>query len=108
MALAAILRLELSPPVDVVVVYDGSAALEAASGSPAPHAVVLDIDMPLMTGIEAAAAIRRLPAGGPRTTLVAMSGDDNLLIGAERSGHFEAILRKPIDMQRLLGLLRAA
>ena len=107
-ALAELLSLELSPRVDVVVVHDGAAAVELATDRSVQNVVVLDIDMPDMTGIEAAAEIRTSADSTHAAVLVAMSGDDDLLVGAQRSGHFQATFRKPIEVRRLLGLLRGA
>lgn len=53
-SLAALLRFELPPEVDVIVTHDGLEALHEASKVPPPLAVVLDLSMPGMTGVETA------------------------------------------------------
>ena len=70
LSLAALLRNELPPRVEVIVTHDGLEALEEASRMPPPLAVVLDLGMPGMTGLETACAIRRvrqcgIPASAP-------------------------------------------
>jgi CheY-like chemotaxis protein len=105
-SLAALLRFEL-PQVDVVVTHDGFEAVDAALLAPAALAIVLDMDMPRMTGLKAAETLRRkAPCANP-TVLVAVSGDQNLLDEAGRSGYFQMIQRKPINFQSLLRLLKS-
>jgi len=79
------------------VAFDGAQAVE-------PNAVVLDIDMPKMNGIDAAKAIRAaLPLDTP--LLIAMTG--NLYHSAAMSTRlvFDHVLAKPIDFDLLLDLL---
>ena len=106
--LAALLEAELSDSVVVEVVHDGDSALEAAFAPRPPSVAVLDIDMPGRTGLEVAAEIRRASTGAELPTLVAMSGDDGLLARAEASGLFELIVRKPIELDRLMRFCRRA
>lgn len=106
-ALAGFLRLKFARGIEVVVVHDGVAALEAASVLPSPQAMVLDVDMPRKSGIETAAAVRMLAIDGRQPTLIAMSGDERLLSDADSSGHFQSTLRKPVDSENLLRLLLA-
>jgi two-component system response regulator DesR len=107
--LAALLEAELSDSVEVEVVHDGDRALEAAFASPPPQLVaLLDIDMPGRTGLEVAAEIRRSSTGAEMAALVAMSGDDGLVTRAEASGLFELVVRKPIDLGRLMRFCKRA
>jgi two-component system response regulator DesR len=106
LSLVALLRFALPREVDVVLTRDGLEALGEASKSPPPVALVLDLNMPGMTGLEAALAIRQSLPPVRDTVLVAVSGDQNLLDIARRSGYFEMVQRKPIDFEALLGLLK--
>ena len=74
---------------------------------PPPLAVVLDLGMPGMTGLETASAIRRSSPAAKDAVLVAGGGDQNLLDNARRSGYFRMIQRKPIDLEALLRLLKS-
>ena len=107
MSMAAVLRIELSPDVEVVVTHDGLDALDEVSMAPLPVAVVLDLSMPGMSGLETAAAIRCSSPAAKGTALVAVSGDETLLDCARRSGYFRLIQRKPIDFEALLLLLKS-
>lgn len=85
------------------VAFDGAQAVERAKAH-RPNAVVLDIDMPKMNGIDAAKAIRAaLPLDTP--LLIAMTG--NLYHSAAMSTRlvFDHVLAKPIDFDQLLDLL---
>jgi CheY-like chemotaxis protein len=106
-SLAELLRFEMPTDVAVVVTHNGSEALEEASRAPSPVAVVLDLNMPGMTGLETASAIRQTSISAKDTVLVAVSGDDNLLDNARRSGYFKMVQRKPIDFEALLRLLKS-
>jgi CheY-like chemotaxis protein len=105
-SLATLLRFEL-PRVDVVVTHDGLEALDVALIGPAPLAIVLDLDMPRMTGLEVAETLRRKAPCAKDMVLVAVSGDLSLLDQARRSGCFQMVQRKPIDFQPLLCLLKS-
>jgi CheY-like chemotaxis protein len=71
----------------------------------APHVIVTDLSMPRMTGLEMA---ERLRAGeGVLPPLVAITADDvDLRERAEESGLFVEVVRKPLDPERFLGLVR--
>ena len=57
---------------EVVVAYDGPAALALASADP-PAAALLDIGLPVMDGCEVARRLRKQP-GTARTPLIAVTG----------------------------------
>ena len=107
LSLAALLRFELPRDVDVVVTHDGLEALDEVSTASLPVAVVLDLSMPGMSGLETASAIRCSSPAAKGTALVAVSGDEHLLDCARRSGYFRLIQRKPIDVEALLRLLKS-
>jgi CheY-like chemotaxis protein len=107
MSFAALLRLELPRDVDVVVTHDGLEALDEMSTAPQPVAIVLDLGMPGMTGLETASAIRSSSPSARDTVLVAVSADEILLDCARRSGYFRMVQREPIDFEALLRLLKS-
>jgi anti-anti-sigma factor len=86
------------------VAHDGTTALGAVDAF-GPHVVLLDIQMPGMSGGEVAVRLRRRP-GQPRILLVAMTAnasDDPRL--APYNGLFNYYLRKPYNLERLEHLL---
>lgn len=94
----------------VVTVGDGKAAVEASLAERF-DLVLLDIQMPLMNGFEAAAIIRRQFAAVPdkRPLLSALSAqvlpEDQL---RARGAGMDRVLRKPFEAYELDALLRAA
>jgi CheY-like chemotaxis protein len=68
--------------------------------------VLLDIEMPVMDGLQAGAAIRKALAGRP-PVLIAMSGDPFWLSRAVASGCFDHALAKPFEIGVLLTLADA-
>jgi CheY-like chemotaxis protein len=103
--LAELLRLLVPPPVEIVLAYDGEEALVAATTGATPaDAVIMDIEMPRMNGIDAAVAIRRsLPKAS--TALIAITGHSGRTLLASASNAFDHVLLKPLDVQELLPLL---
>ena len=96
---------------EVVTAADGVEALEAARTG-AFDLVLLDLQMPRMSGFEAATAIRALPgsAGAPR--LLALTAETvGESAAACRAAGMDGVLIKPIrgaDVRRVLGGLPAA
>ena len=88
--------------LEVSVASDGREAVEAVRAS-APAVVVMDIQMPVMDGYEAAGLMRADGFEGPLVALTAnaMSGFEERVLAAGFS-HYET---KPIDIDRLLALL---
>jgi CheY-like chemotaxis protein len=87
---------------ETIAVKDGRAALEMALER-YPDAALLDVDLPLIGGIEAAQAMHKL-FGEYRPLSIALTAGP----GAERArqlGVFDDVLVKPIDIDRLLRLL---
>src|ERR1700712_4920592 len=74
--LAELIRLSM-PGTAVSTAHDGAGGLRLAL-MVAPSAVILDLEMPVLDGIEAAGAIRRALGGSPR--LLALSGSARRLI----------------------------
>lgn len=96
--LAQLLRLAL-PGWCVGVVHDGQAAVEQARRGH-PDVVVLDLDMPVLGGAEAAAVLRAEAHGAP-LVLIAVSGNAAKVALAAGAGVFDHALSKPVDMAAL-------
>jgi PAS domain S-box-containing protein len=98
-----------APAFEVEVAVNGRAALEAARRA-WPDAVLLDLEMPVMDGYEAAAKLRQLErdAGRPRATIVAISSNDDAAI-IDRALHAgcDYYLAKPAPRDALLRILGA-
>lgn len=103
-SVAQLLVLDLGCVVDTA--NDGEVAVQKALAR-RPDAVVLDISMPVLGGIEAARRIRAAHAADP-PLLIALTGKagvyDDL---AAIDDCFDHAFAKPPDMQRLVSLLRA-
>lgn len=92
---------------------DGYTVMTACDGEQAlalvdqfqPHCVLLDIDMPGMSGQEVAARLRTLH--GPELVLIAVTGwgkaDDRV---SHAFADFDYYLRKPFDLAALRKVLR--
>lgn len=94
--------LERSIHCETIAVHDGAEAL-GLSLARRPAACVLDVDMPKMSGIEVARALREvIPEGAP--LLIAVTGGAAEQAGA--SGVFDAVLDKPLDVDELVRLVR--
>lgn len=92
---------------DVVVASDGASALQSLRVGPF-DAILMDVQMPDMDGIEATRAIRRGDAGeGAKSipiiamTAHAMLGDRDRFIGEGMSDY----LSKPVDARELVGMV---
>ncbi|TVQ38992.1 MAG: response regulator [Geminicoccaceae bacterium] len=86
----------------VVVVGDGAGALAALRAQPFDVAI-LDLNMPVMGGLDVAAAVGGLP---DRPRLLALSADATPQIKqAATAAGFDAYLTKPVEGWRLLGEL---
>jgi diguanylate cyclase (GGDEF)-like protein len=92
---------------EVIEAEDGGRALEMF-WSCRPHVVLLDMEMPVMNGLEVLAAIRADPELGrtPVVFLTARDGTDQMVEALELGAH--DYLRKPFDPGELLARVRAA
>jgi len=101
-SLAELLRLDGH---HVHVAYDGNEALKAYTRI-APDAALLDMEMPGLSGIELARAIRQRPPGDVPTLLIAVTGrgQERDREMALRAG-FDHHLTKPMDPERIQSLI---
>jgi len=89
---------------EVRVVCDGRAAVEAAVAE-RPDVAVVDIGLPVMTGLEVAEAIRQQPdLQGVRLIAVTGYGQRDDVRRGQEAG-FDHYLVKPVDPADLLPLL---
>jgi|JI10StandDraft_1071094.scaffolds.fasta_scaffold179725_2 CheY-like chemotaxis protein len=90
----------------VEVAYDGQDGVDKARAH-LPDMVVLDIEMPRLSGVDAAMAIR-LAEPSRRPYLVAMTGKPDSLHAAIASGTFDCVLGKPVPWSALADVLEQA
>src|SRR5437867_12164656 len=98
----------------MVLEYEGYECLEASSGREGteavrretPDAVLLDIKMPGMDGLEALAAIRSKDAHTP-ILMISGHGDIPTAVEAIQKGAYD-FLEKPLESERVLTALRNA
>ena len=84
------------------VAHDGRAGVEAAAAF-RPHVVIMDINMPLMNGYEAAVL---LTTADCHTLLIAMTGAPSVETrGRARAAGFHHHYVKPVELDELKGLL---
>ncbi len=95
---------------NVTAVADGRAAVEAAAVSPSVDVILMDLQMPTMGGLDAAAAIRQAEAGtGRRVPIIALTahalkGDRERCLAAGMTGY----LSKPVQPGDLIAAIREA
>ncbi len=94
----------LPEAVDVLTVADGRAAIEAVRHS-APDLVMLDINMPLMNGLEALKHIRALDPGLP---VLMITGSDSPAASAALANGAFGYLPKPMDLRYVSHLVELA
>jgi len=87
------------------VVGDGAGALKRC-GEAVWKAVLIDLQLPDMTGVELAEQLRAHPTQTPQPMLIAITGHDR---GEARArgvtDQFDHFLQKPVDVDQLIGLL---
>lgn len=103
-ALADLLPLLSTRPMTVMVALNGLEAVRLATSSLKLHAVLLDIEMPVMNGIQAAMAIREA-LGEACPVLIAVSGHVGHVELAQGGGLFDHAFRKPVEPDDLVRLL---
>lgn len=91
----------------VTTAVDGPAALAALHGA-SFDVGVLDLHMPKLGGLEVAKAVRALRGEQSRVPLIALTADPAEQLEENcRAAGFDAVLRKPFETRRLLGLIDA-
>jgi signal transduction histidine kinase/DNA-binding response OmpR family regulator len=97
-----------SPPLDVRTAVNGRAALELV-GDVRPDVIFLDLEMPVMGGIEAARRIRALQSeqGAKPSIIAAFSAhDDEGTRGQCLEAGFDTYLAKPASREEVFAVLR--
>jgi CheY-like chemotaxis protein len=102
-ALARLLVLK-NPGWAVQVAHDGASGLAFALAGQT-DVVIIDLNLPDMTGEEVAVEIRRRSAAAP-PILIALSGNVGEIMRHQASGVFEHALTKPVKVDRLMDILR--
>ncbi len=106
-----VLRSMLAPiDADVTIVSDGAEAV-AAFGRERFDVILMDIQMPVMNGSDAAAAIRaqEVSENRPRTPIIALTA--NVMshqVESYRAAGIDAAIAKPIEIGKLYAALEAA
>ncbi len=98
------------PPLRVTTAVNGRLALLATTHS-RPDVIILDVEMPIMGGLEALARIREYQAaqGQAPSYVVAYSGnDDPQSIEKFRAAGFDHCLKKPSSRESVLAVLQQA
>ncbi|KQV46242.1 hypothetical protein ASC95_26935 [Pelomonas sp. Root1217] len=88
---------------EVVVAGDGIEALDSCCDEP-PDMVLMDVDMPVMDGLEASEHLRSLQRVGnlpPFPIIAATAGDTDLRRNACLKAGMDGYLSKPMDLQAL-------
>jgi CheY-like chemotaxis protein len=86
---------------DVTHVSDPTVALTLAVTMPW-DLVIADLDLPLMTGLEFVAALRRMAPRLPIVLVTAYPHDVPTLVAAEHARQPDAVLAKPVPADLLL------
>jgi CheY-like chemotaxis protein len=86
---------------DVTHIADPTAALALAAAQPW-DLVITDLDLPLMSGFEFAAMLRRMMPSLPVVIVTAYPQDAPILTSSDHGAHPDALLAKPITIDLLL------
>ena len=93
--------------VEVVEASHGQAVLDLLQSRGHWDAVLLDINMPGMTGLEAAQAIRQSASGWRNVPIIALTAhSDPGIVAAAQAAGINAFLTKPVDASILYDKLR--
>lgn len=99
-----------------LLVHRGAEVLQAANGADAlailknrpVDAVIMDLSMPDMDGLEAARRLRAMPGKAARVPIVALTANLSAEIRQQcRDAGMQAFLAKPIKLEHLIGTLTA-
>jgi CheY-like chemotaxis protein len=90
---------------ETMVAFDGRQAIEAAATF-VPSVVILDLDMPIMSGLAAARHLMELHSEARRPRLVALTANTDLdLVERTRCAGFGFYLPKPADLPHLFPIM---
>ncbi len=103
-ALMAEFLAELPEPPTITVAHNGQAAVEAVRHDP-PDLVLLDVHMPVMSGLEALEHIRALD---PMLPVLLVTGTDCRSASQGLSSGVFAYLPKPVDLRYVCCLVDLA
>jgi CheY-like chemotaxis protein len=92
---------------ETATAYNGVEALEV-SASFKPDAVILDIEMPLMDGFQAARAMRDRSTGSKPLLVAVTALADNDVAERAKSCGFDFYLAKPANLESLRALVEQA
>jgi two-component system sensor histidine kinase/response regulator len=91
--------------LEIVTAMNGRQAIERCRQQPAPDLVIMDVQMPGMTGLQATGAIRALPGGADipivALTAQAMKGDRERILAAGCDDY----LAKPVQPNQLIAVV---
>lgn len=103
--MALLLKTVLSAPqFQLVMVDDGQAALDACAMPGAFDIVLLDVEMPLLDGLQVATQLRQREGGG--LPIVLLTGREDRLFLDARAALAAHHLPKPVDWTGLPAFLR--
>jgi CheY-like chemotaxis protein len=94
-ALMAEFLAELPEPPSITVAHNGQAAVDAVRHDP-PDLVLLDVNMPVMNGLE---AFRHIRALDPMLPVVLVTGTDHRSASQGLTAGVFAYLPKPVDLR---------
>jgi CheY-like chemotaxis protein len=82
------------------VASDGAEAVAMAEAEP-PTLILMDINMPKLSGIEAARRIRARRAGPPVAIVAVTAHPDSRHLAAFKEAGFDALMLKPVELGAL-------
>lgn len=85
---------------NVVAGYDGQMAIQLARTAK-PHLIIMDVNMPMTSGIKALEAIRKLPETARIPIIFLTGASSNAVYPAVEASTRVAYLKKPLDLEHL-------
>jgi CheY-like chemotaxis protein len=92
---------------DVVAVSDGHEALTYLHSN-TPHAAILDVNMPYMTGIELCERVKRLSRLRGLPVIIMTSLADDATLAAAKAAGADLMIHKPLAGQSIPSMLKQA
>lgn len=91
--------------ITISFAVNGQEAVEKAKSEPF-DAILMDVQMPIMGGAEAAAAIRKSGLGPDKLPIFAATADTEFEVSAEfRNAQMNGVIYKPFKLDELVGIL---